>query len=50
MKKTKTYLGYTAIEWTLLIIGLALLASSCTGVRKDCRGVKHYKHENGFYI
>jgi len=29
---------------------ILLLALSCTGVKKDCNGVKHYKHKNGFYI
>ena len=24
--------------------------SSCAATKKDCHGVKHYKHKGGFYI
>ena len=37
----------------LSIIAAAMLLfalSSCAGAKKDCHGVKHYKHKNGFYI
>jgi len=29
---------------------LFFILSSCSGAKKDCHGVKHYKHKNGFYI
>jgi len=36
--------------FSLIATAILLLALSCTGVKKDCNGVKHYKHKNGFYI
>ncbi|MDX1954619.1 MAG: hypothetical protein SFU20_03745 [Chitinophagaceae bacterium] len=29
---------------------LLVMFSSCTSMRKDCNGVKHYKTKNGIYI
>jgi hypothetical protein len=26
------------------------MLSSCASTKKDCHGVKHYKHKGGFYI
>lgn len=48
MKKQKDY----TFHLLLIILGIAVLSSltCCTTVKKDCRGVKHYKHQNGFYI
>jgi hypothetical protein len=35
-----------------LLAGLAIsfMISSCTSMKKDCNGVKHYKTKNGIYI
>jgi hypothetical protein len=35
---------------SFIAAAIVLLAISCTGVKKDCHGVKHYKHKNGFYM
>jgi len=35
---------------SIIAAAMLLLMLSCTGVKKDCQGVKHYKHKNGFYI
>jgi hypothetical protein len=29
---------------------MLLMLSSCAATKRDCHGVKHYKHKNGFYI
>lgn len=29
---------------------LVLFAGSCTSMKRDCNGVKHYKTKNGIYI
>ncbi len=38
----------------LLYVFVAVIASSmlasCAATKKDCHGVKHYKHKGGFYI
>lgn len=51
MKKKPPY-NNSVSDFVIAIILLALIwaLGSCTGVKKDCRGIKHYKHPNGFYI
>jgi hypothetical protein len=34
----------------IAVISALLLLSSCAATKRDCNGVKHYKHKNGFYI
>jgi len=34
----------------VILISLLIALGSCANVKKDCRGIKHYKHPNGFYI
>lgn len=29
---------------------LLVVLAACSGAKKDCHGVKHYKHKNGFYM
>jgi hypothetical protein len=29
---------------------LLIVLSSCAAAKRDCHGVKHHKHKNGFYI
>jgi hypothetical protein len=29
---------------------VVVMLSSCAATKKDCQGVKHYKHKGGFYI
>jgi hypothetical protein len=33
----------------VVVLSIFLL-SSCAAAKKDCHGVKHYKHKGGFYI
>jgi hypothetical protein len=41
----------TRIMLLVSTIALAtLLLTSCAATKRDCQGVKHYKHKNGFYI
>ena len=40
----KIILSFLAAVVTLFVL------SSCAAAKKDCHGVKHYKHKNGFYI
>ena len=36
---------------SVLLIALVLFVlSSCAAAKRDCHGVKHYKHKGGFYI
>lgn len=34
----------------LTVAVLLFVLSSCAATKKDCNGVKHYKHKGGFYI
>lgn len=48
-KGTLTLAGWYILLFALLT-ALALCTSSCSTVKKDCRGVKHYKQKGGFYL
>jgi hypothetical protein len=49
-KRQKGYTSRTS-TWFIIILIISLFAvlSSCA-VKKDCRGVKHYKQSGGFYL
>jgi hypothetical protein len=34
----------------IAIVVTIFMLSSCAVYKKDCHGVKHYKHKGGFYI
>lgn len=52
MTKRKQPYNNTFSDWFWLIVAALLIAacSSCATYKKDCRGVRHEKHKNGFYI
>jgi hypothetical protein len=29
---------------------MMVVLNSCAATKRDCQGVKHYKHKNGFYM
>jgi len=35
---------------SIIAAAILLLTLSCTSVKKDCQGVKHYKQKGGFYL
>jgi hypothetical protein len=39
----------TILYFFAAVLTLFMLAS-CAATKRDCNGVKHYKHKNGFYI